>query len=162
MEDSRYDLLYKKLYGLFDDVTPLKKDCGAVCGRACCKGDAATGMRLFPHEKTALRTVENDGARFALCGGECSRGERPLSCRIFPFFPAIDDAGSVKVIVDPRAEAVCPLARHSEHIAFRRIFLRRMHAAANLLYAVPECRAFLREITEEIEDVQAVKARIEP
>ena len=35
---------------LLDALTPLKTDCGRLCGGACCQGDETTGMLLFPGE----------------------------------------------------------------------------------------------------------------
>jgi hypothetical protein len=147
---------YSELYKLFTDVTPLKQDCGVLCGGACCKGDENTGMRLFPHEETPLRVVETEGARYAVCGGACSREDRPLSCRIFPFFPTVDEKGKVHVVADLRAGSVCPLARHSEEVAFDPCFLRRVKKAGKLLARDAEGLAFLKEITREIEEVSVL------
>lgn len=147
---------YSELYKLFTDVTPLKQDCGVLCSGACCRGDENTGMRLFPHEKTPLRVVDTEGARYAVCGGSCNRDERPLSCRIFPFFPVVDESGKIRVIADPRAMSVCPLARHSEEVAFDPRFLRRVKKAGKLIARDAEGLAFLKEITREIEEVSAL------
>ena len=35
---------------LLRELTPLKTDCGRLCGGACCEGDEETGMLLFPGE----------------------------------------------------------------------------------------------------------------
>ena len=156
MTRAEYGRLYEKLYRLFDNATPLRQDCGVLCGGACCRGDEDTGMRLFPHEETPLRVVETEGARFAVCGGTCRREDRPLSCRIFPFFPTADERGRVRVIADPRAGSVCPLARHSEEVAFDPRFLRRVKKAGTLLARDAESLAFLKEITREIEEVSAL------
>ena len=39
---------------VLEDVTPLKGDCGRVCGGACCEPDedGKGGMLLFPGEET--------------------------------------------------------------------------------------------------------------
>ena len=158
MTQTEYNRIYRKLFRLFQNVTPLKKDCGVLCGCACCKGDETVGMRLFPHEPTVLRVVENDGARYAVCGGACRREDRPLSCRIFPFFPVVDGEGKISVVADPRAESICPLARHSEEVAFDPRFLRRVKKAGRMLSRDAQGHAFLREITREIEDVSALTA----
>ena len=158
---TAYDQMYRQLYRLFEDVTPLKQDCGVLCGGACCKGDEKTGMLLFPHEPTSLRVYAADGRRFAVCGGVCVRKDRPLSCRIFPFFPAVDETGSVRVIVDPRGEALCPLVRQAEHVRFSRKFLRRMKKAGKILARDEACRVFLREVTAEIEDASAMQERLQ-
>jgi hypothetical protein len=158
MTNAQYDALYKTLYALLADVTPLKKDCGVLCGRACCRGDENTGMLLFPGEKTSLRTVERYGRRFALCPGACSRDERPLSCRIFPFYPA-EDGGRITVRIDHRGYALCPLVRRADGIAFDPHFLRRMRTAGKLLCRDEACRAFLRELREEDEAVRLLLPR---
>ena len=145
---------YKKLYHLFDLVTPLKADCGRVCDKACCRGDESAGMLLFPGERSALPVKEAQGRRFVLCGGTCGREQRPLSCRIFPFFPTVDDQGRVTAVVDPRGCAVCPLVRQAENVRFDPRFARRVKKAGKILVKDSACLAFLREVTEEIEDAK--------
>ena len=82
---DKYQKLYAEANRIIGDKTPLKKDCGQVCGGACCKGDDDTGMLLFPFEESVFRVDEKDGVRLCVCQGRCDRSERPLSCRIFPF-----------------------------------------------------------------------------
>lgn len=161
MTTTDYQDLYRRVYALFDGVTPLRADCGAVCGKACCRGDQNTGMRLFPHEETPLRVTENEGRRFAVCDGVCDRKTRPLACRIFPFFPVPDGDGRIRAVPDPRAKAVCPLARQAENVAFRRTFLRRVEKAGRLLAKDGACRAFLEEISAEIREVAALTALLD-
>ncbi len=149
--------LYRRLYRLFDGVTPLKTDCGVLCGAACCKGDGKTGMRLFPGEETSLPAAETPDGRFALCCGACEREARPLACRIFPFFPIPDKNGRIAVQADPRAVNLCPLARQAQAVAFDRRFLRRVKKAGVLLAKEPECLAFLRETAAEFEEIYAMR-----
>ena len=91
--------IYRYLYKLFDEVTPIKADCGQLCGGACCKGDGDTGMYLFPFEECIYDGTENwlkicdsdfyfngKPVKIAICDGTCDRKKRPLSCRIFPLF----------------------------------------------------------------------------
>ncbi len=144
---------YDILFGLFRDATPLKADCGAVCGAACCKGDDTVGMLLFPGEPSSLPVAEADGRRFVLCGGHCEREDRPLACSICPLFPAVDEAGRVRVIADPRAFPVCPLARQAENVRFDPRFVRRVKKAGKLLATDPACFAFLRELTDELDEI---------
>lgn len=144
---------YDILFGLFRDATPLKADCGAVCGGACCKGDDTVGMLLFPGEPSTLPVAEADGRRYVLCGGHCEREARPLACRVFPLFPAVDEAGRVRVIADPRAFPVCPLARQAENVRFDPRFARRVKKAGKLLATDPACFAFLRELTDELDEI---------
>ncbi len=152
MKNTDYGKLYGKIFKILGDLTPLRVDCGQLCGGACCKGDAACGMRLFPHEETPLSVITSgNGGRLAVCDGTCDRTQRPLSCRIFPFFPTIDEKGRVFVEPDHRAGRLCPLIQHSEKIAFDPRFFRALKRVGRLLAADPECREFLSQITEEID-----------
>lgn len=160
MEEERYIKMYRRLYRLFRNTTPLKVDCGAVCGGECCKGDENTGMLLFPHEQTALRVLPADGRRYAVCGGTCDRGARPLSCRIFPFFPLVAEDGSLEIVPDARGYAVCPLVRQAENVRFSPRFLRHMKKAAKILQKDPACAAFLREVSDEIREAAALQAEL--
>ena len=44
---------------ILEEVTPLKADCGRVCGAACCASleGEETGMLLFPGEEALCRHV---------------------------------------------------------------------------------------------------------
>lgn len=148
MKDS-YERLYKKAKRIIGDKTPLKKDCGLLCGKACCKGDGETGMLLFPFEQTALPVIEKDGVRLCVCNGSCSREKRPLSCMIFPFFPYITPEGRIKVIPDIRGSEVCPVVRNFTEVRLDRRFLRRVKEVGRLLKEDARCRAFLEEISRE-------------
>lgn len=156
-----HKLLYEKLYRLFDGATPLKTDCGVLCEKACCGGDAQTGMLLFPHEETPLQVIAADGRRLAVCDGVCDRSSRPLSCRIFPLFPALDENGRIRVVADLRGAGICPLARHSEDVIFDPRFVRRVKKAGKLLASDPACGAFLEEIGGELAALAELKARME-
>ena len=155
MNDTEYKRMYHRLYRLFRRVTPLKKDCGVLCSRACCQGDDRTGMLLFPHEETDLQVIEKNGLRYAVCQGVCRREDRPLSCRIFPFFPAVDENGRVYAVIDERGRFVCPLVRQCDHVKFRPAFLRRVKKAGSLLAKDQECLVFLRTISGEIAETSA-------
>ena len=149
---------YLTLYRLFDGITPLPRDCGVLCGKACCRGDENTGMLLFPHEETVLRTVETDGRRYAVCGGRCDRTQRPLSCRIFPLFPFSDEAGRILVTADPRAKKICPLARQAKYAAFSRPFIRAVLETGRILSRDAAGKAFLTELSGEIREIAALNA----
>ena len=110
--------IYKHLYKLLEQSTPIGVDCGQLCGAACCKGDGDTGMYLFPFEECMydgtedwLEIYESDfefrgkPVKIAICNGTCDRKKRPLSCRIFPLF---ETDGKLKN--DLRAVHICPLA----------------------------------------------------
>ena len=146
---SKYERLYKKAKRIMEDKTPLKKDCGLLCEKACCKGDSETGMLLFPYEETSLSVVEKDGVRLCVCSGSCNREERPLSCMIFPFFPYITNEGRIRVIPDIRGRDVCPIVRNFTETKLDRRFLRRVKKVGRLLCEDKECRAFLEGISRE-------------
>ena len=106
---------------LLESLTPLKTDCGRLCQGACCQGDEATGMLLFPGEEalyadcTFARVVPTGfslggtPAQLLVCDGRCDRKNRPLACRLFPLFLAFTKGGGTRVRMDTRAAAVCPL-----------------------------------------------------
>ena len=137
--------------------TPLRADCGALCERACCKGDDETGMLLFPGETTPFRVTEKNGRRLAVCGGTCRRAERPLSCRLFPFLPLPKDDGTIDVRPDPRGKGVCPLVRLENEAAFSHRFLHRVRRVGLLLLRDEETRAFLYALRREAETCEALQ-----
>ena len=155
-KEKYYSELYKKANEIIGEKTPLKKDCGAVCGGACCKGDDNTGMLLFPFEKSTLAVKEKDAVRLAVCEGNCKRSERPLSCRIFPFFPYVSAEGKIKVIPDIRGVNVCPLVRNFSDVRFDRGFLWKVKKVGRLLYADEACREFLIETSREIDSILSI------
>ena len=146
------------LYELLEDVTPLRDDCGLLCGAACCKGDGNDGMLLFPGEKEAFEGKEGYVVRYnaaygcdeVICSGSCQRAERPLSCRIYPYFFYNNGEGRVTVAPDLRALGRCPLAE--EGAGASPLFLRRMRMAALVLERDPAQTAFLRQIGAALTD----------
>ena len=107
---------------LLEGVTPLRRDCGRVCGAACCEADedGQGGMLLLPGEEAlydplppGFRLTKDDGVlpgmALLTCAGHCARETRPYACRVFPLSPEIAPEGVLRVRVDPRAFAVCPL-----------------------------------------------------
>lgn len=148
---DKYVKLYAQANRIIGDKTPLKKDCGQICGGECCKGDEETGMLLFPFEESSLTVTEKDGVRLAVCNGRCNRDERPLSCRIFPFFPYVTAGGKIKVIPDIRGVNVCPLISNFNDVKFDKGFLYRVKKVGRLLYEDEKCRKFLSETSREID-----------
>ncbi len=137
---------------LMKDVTPLKRDCGRICGAACCRPDedGRGGMLLFPGEEKYYSggewyrlepTDDVTGARLLVCSGTCPREERPLACRLFPLLPRPD--GDVKP--DRRARGVCPLSRGGLE-AFDPAFVSAAREAARALCGEEPQRMFLREL----------------
>ncbi len=162
MQQTDYNHMYDEIFRILGDLTPLRADCGVLCGGACCKGDERTGMRLFPHEQTTLLVQElPDGGRLAVCDGTCDRMNRPLACRIFPFFPTIDEKGRIFVETDDRAARLCPLLSHSEEIIFDPRFFKALKKVGKLLAKDAACRAFLEDATAEIDTFRAFLSKRE-
>lgn len=156
MSNTDYGRMYDKIFKIMGELTPLRADCGLLCGGACCKGDDSTGMRLFPHEQSSLTvTTDPSGVRLAVCDGTCDRSKRPLACRIFPFFPTIDEKGIIFVEPDYRAKLLCPMIEHSDELVFDPRFFRAVKKVGQLLSKDAECRAFLYQTTEEIDMFRA-------
>lgn len=148
-----YDNLYKQINEILDSTTPLRKDCGLVCDKSCCKGDEGTGMLLFPFEKTSLTVKEKDGVRLCVCSGSCNRDERPLSCRIFPLFPYLSKEGELSIIPDVRGINVCPLVENYKSVRWSRAFNYKMKKIARLLIKDEETRAFIYNQSREIDSI---------
>lgn len=148
-----YAEFYKAAKSIIGDKTPLYKDCGLICDKACCKGDDSTGMLLFPDEETDLRVVEENGNRLCVCNGSCNRANRPLSCMIFPFFPYIDENGKVKAVLDSRGAGVCPLVSLQDEVVFNKAFIRRVAKLGRFLKKDEECIKVLVETSREIDKI---------
>ncbi len=160
--------LYSQLYNLFDKSTPVAADCGKLCNKACCDGDDKNGMYLFPYEKVMYKNVQDSGisvskcdflynngktgADFAYCNGKCDRKFRPLACRIFPLLPYIDTFGNMKIIKDPRAYAVCPLARALHIDDFDARFVKNVRRCAKLLIKFDDIYNYLFDLSRLIDD----------
>ncbi len=151
----------KKVYKILENVTPLKYDCGSLCGCECCKGDMQTGMVLFPGEEELLKnstcfkvSETSDGKHLAVCSGSCDRNLRPISCRIFPLFP-VKTENKIYVLDDPRAEGICPLARGEMTVDKK--FVNAVYKAGKILAKNEETCAVLEILTDEIRDVLALR-----
>ena len=161
--------VYLQLYRLFDSLTPTKFDCGRLCRKACCKGDTS-GMYLFPGEKKVFDLLRPDWERIEtsefqyefggekkripilFCNGKCDRYQRPLACRIFPLTPYLED-GKLRVIIDPRAKAVCPLSDDSiEMEDFDADFVKAVYKAFKILLSNKEFYAFMEVYSEYISE----------
>ena len=149
------------------NVTPLKRDCGRVCGARCCRSleGEETGMLLFPGEAEAYagkagfevrKTARGD---LLLCSGTCDRDDRPLSCRLFPLLPVIGDDGKVRAVTDLRAKAVCPLARQGKS-AMDPAFADAVREAGEILAAEDEQAVFLDMLEEEQSELKELRNRL--
>ena len=149
------------------NVTPLKRDCGRVCGACCCRPleGEETGMLLFPGEAEAYagkagfevrKTARGD---LLICSGTCDREDRPLSCRLFPLLPVIGDDGKVRAVTDLRAKAVCPLARQGKS-AMDPAFADAVREAGEILAAEDEQAVFLEMLEEEQIELKELRNRL--
>jgi len=134
------------------DRTPMRFDCGALCGAACCQSDAdgQGGVHLFPGEEALLedcgwgRIVPDGLAPMLVCRGTCDRAARPLGCRIFPLTPVRGKNGLWTVRMDARARAMCPLAAHGLS-GLDPAFPRAVRAALRIVAGEAEGDAFLEK-----------------
>ena len=146
------------------NVTPLKRDCGRVCGARCCRSldGEETGMLLFPTEaeayegKNGWEIRKTPRAEIVLCSGTCDREDRPLSCRLFPLLPLTGDDGAIRVVTDLRAKAVCPLARQGKS-AMDRAFIDAVREAGELLLRSDEQAMFLEMLEEEQNELRELR-----
>lgn len=144
---------------LLATVTPLKADCGRLCASACCEGDEATGMLLFPGEDAlyancafarvipAQFDLAGSPALLLVCEGTCERDNRPLACRLFPLFLSFCEDGSTRVRMDTRARAVCPLCGYGLS-ALDPAFREAARRAYDALLGDARCRAYLKALYE--------------
>lgn len=152
MKTTDYKSMYKKIFEILGELTPLNVDCGVLCECACCKGDGDQGMLLFPHEESEMPIKYTDsGTRLVVCDGACDRNKRPLACRIFPFFPTVNEKGKVFIEKDYRANLLCPLLEHSNEIVFNPKFFKALKKVGKILSKDKECLAFLSAVTDEID-----------
>lgn len=161
---------YNQIYAALGTLTPLKGDCGRACNKACCEGDKdGDGMYLFPFEDSLYSTLpdwaaisetdfEYDKGKYAplfSCDGTCDRNLRPLSCRIFPLTPYIAKDGELEIIVDPRANGMCPLsALYIED--FDPNFVKAVENVGELLLTNPETKKFLESFSRMIDDIKFI------
>lgn len=161
--------VYLQLYKLFDDITPIRVDCGELCGKACCKGEDS-GMYLFPGEKKVFDmlspkwvTIEKsdfsyiaDGKKkfvpIAMCSGTCDRYQRPLACRIFPLTPYLDEDGNLSVITDPRAKSVCPLSKVMKKEDYAPEFIKNVERTFRLLMKNKDFAEFMKEYSKHLRE----------
>lgn len=123
---------YKAIYRLLNYVTPLKTDCGLLCGAACClSAEADMGIYLLPGEEKLFTRSESwlsweiENAQnfdfpeswrgkiyFIRCNNApgCPRDQRPLQCRFFPLAPHFDLNGKLVLIYySADLPYICPL-----------------------------------------------------
>lgn len=145
-----------------DQVTPLYRDCGALCALACCQSDEAGlgGMLLHPGEAALYNklppgfSIQKDcsllpDGQLLRCEGRCDRAERPLACRVFPLM-FITKGEGLDVALDPRAWPLCPLMP-SGIPGLRSDFVQAAQQAARLLAQSPAQRLFVQAQQEGVQ-----------
>ncbi|MDD3243926.1 MAG: hypothetical protein PHD32_09420 [Eubacteriales bacterium] len=144
---------YNTVWQKIEELTPLRFDCGRLCGLYCCQSDSPTGgMLLFPgeeavyaaHPEMALHRIELEGfgqGVLLVCPGTCDRSIRPLACRLFPLAPALED-GKITCRLDARGRYICPLCRDDTE-ALDPAFIEAAKQTYAWLYEQPETRLFV-------------------
>lgn len=156
--------IYKEAYKILERITPLRRDCGRLCGRACCDGgEEDKGMLLYPGEEELL-TGQSDWLTIvpiqdlaadlllATCDDICPRDMRPLSCRVFPLIPYLTENDILLVKLDPRARGVCPLARAADKKELRPEFIRAVRKASSLLIKDPKIKGFIYDLSRMLDE----------
>lgn len=149
------------------DLTPLKKDCGRICGARCCRSmdSEETGMLLFPGEaegyrhKPGWKVLNTRRGDLLVCPGVCDRDERPLACRLFPLLPVIGENGKIRVLTDLRARAVCPLARQGKS-AMDPAFIDAVRETGQILAESEEQVMFLDLLAQEQEEFRELGQKL--
>lgn len=161
--------LYEMAYAAMGNETPIKADCGLLCGKACCRvEEEITGMYLFPEENVMFRDMpegmklydtdfEYDYGRYAdllTCGGSCDRSRRPLACRIFPLLPYITPEGGLEIIVDPRGKSMCPMAKTMSAEEFDPDFAAAVRRASNIILKNRQVRLFVEKLSRQLDELK--------
>lgn len=136
------------------DATPLLRDCGGLCGRACCLPDTEGrgGMLLFPGEEAFCGDMPEgfdlksdlslgEEGLLLVCRGTCERDQRPLACRIFPLAFG-EREGRPEVFLDPRAWPLCPLIPSGME-GLSDSYVEAARKAAGILWEDKALRAFI-------------------
>ena len=120
-------------------------------------------MLLFPGEdahyrgKPGYELLNTETGPLLVCSGSCERAERPLSCRLFPLLPVLRAEG-VKVAMDARARAACPLAVQGIR-GLSEAFVEAVRQAGHALMEDDVQCAFLKRLTEEQDELRALQKR---
>lgn len=109
---------YQEIYKILEQATPLKEDCGQLCGEVCCKqSDENLGMYLLPGEVAMFHGQEDwlvweeqnpeyydfppswdKTVYFIRCIKACPWEKRPIQCRTFPLAPHLTKKGELILI----------------------------------------------------------------
>lgn len=159
---------YSAVYKIIGDATPIKADCGKLCGNACCAvTDEITGMYLFPKENVMYENMppwgeiyetdftygDNKETDLFTCDGTCERERRPLSCRIFPLVPYAHPGEKLKIVMDIRGRGMCPLADAIKTEELSAEFVEKVTRAMKLCMCNKETREFIYALTDSIDEI---------
>lgn len=117
-------------------------------------------MLLFPGEEayyqddSAYQLRHTTSGTLLLCSGICQRENRPLSCRLFPLLPLLRN-GSIKVAIDLRACAVCPLCASGVR-GLRADMIQAVRTCGQVLISDPVQRQFLAQLTMQQDDLRSL------
>lgn len=149
--------LIRRAYAAIGNQTPMKNDCGLLCGAACCAcdEDGQGGVCLLDSEAQALKKIQwghidHDArmdAPMLMCTSMCDRELRPFLCRIFPLCPVMGKSGKWTVRMDARARALCPLSSGGLN-ALNPDFVRGCAMAVRILAEDADGNAFLAKWAE--------------
>ena len=153
--------LLSRALALIENVTPLKTDCGALCGAACCRddNDAGGGVWLLPGEDAGSMTwghcnagimpVTKEKCVTLFCDKPCERGLRPFMCRIFPLSPYFSKKREEwDVRIDRRSAMLCPLFAYGTK-GLNPEFVANCRAAVRLLAEDDEYLELLEKLQAE-------------
>ncbi len=159
-------------YSLLEDITPVKYDCGSLCGSLCCQNNGkdgeTLGMWLLPFEREVLKSYEdftfssaNDGTETVFCKGKCDRRRRPFACRIYPYYAHISGSfgGRTRISIktDPRARLSCPIAARDSYIRPSIEFVACAKAAVRILMKDETIKKDLIEISDFLSEIDQMQ-----
>lgn len=165
--------MYQTAYQIINKTTPLRFDCGKLCGGACCQNLPAdeeagedSGMYLFPGEEKLLETAAfleiipvefefNPGSPIflATCKGQCDRDLRPLACRIFPLTPYLTPKEILVIRIDPRAIPICPLAGEPDRNNLHPDFINAVRKTCRLLLSDPLIKEYITGLSRMFDEL---------
>lgn len=148
---------WKKVYNLLNEVTPIKANCGELCGAICCtEWDNGVGMYLLPGEEVMFSGEEEwadweehdtqdyefcpswtGKVKFLRCKGYCQREKRPLACRSFPLMPYLTKDGTFELRFDNELGKICPLVQTGEINLLDQKFISTVKQVYLILMADP-------------------------
>ena len=176
---KHYETLLRA-YTFLENTTPLRYDCGELCGSYCCQNNAdegeTMGMWLLPFEKELLTALDNnenkhytfeeanDGTQTVYCNGRCERAFRPFACRIYPFYAHIGKKqdGRTKITIkrDPRAKLTCPIAMTTSYLRPTIEFVTAAKAAVRELMKDDIIKKDIIEMSEFLAEIEEMQAKL--